>query len=48
MELAKKIAVGSGVLIAVFLLVSHATDAGKLLTAGGNTYVAGVRALQGK
>jgi hypothetical protein len=43
-----KVLVGTGVLIGIFLLVSHATDAGKLLTAGGNTYVASVRALQGK
>jgi hypothetical protein len=44
----RTILVGTGVLIGIYLLVSHATDAGKLLNAGGQTYVAGVKVLQGR
>lgn len=43
-----KVLAGTGILIGIYLAVSHATDAGKLITAGGNTYVAGVKALQGR
>lgn len=35
-------------LVAVYLLVSHATDAGRLLQAAGSTYSEGVRTLQGR
>lgn len=35
-------------LIVIYLLVSHATDAGKLLTAGGGVYNGGVKTLQGR
>lgn len=35
-------------LIVVYLLVSHATDAGKLLGAGSSAYNSGVRTLQGR
>lgn len=35
-------------LIAVYLLVSHATDAGKLLTNAGSAYSGAVKTLQGR
>ncbi len=44
----RKLLLGTGILIGIYLAISHATDAGKLLTAGGNTYVAGVKVLQGR
>lgn len=44
----KTLLVGTGVLIAIYLIVSNATNAGKLITAGGNAYAGGVRVLQGR
>lgn len=44
----RTVLVGTGVLIAVYLLVSNATDAGRLLASGGSVYVQGVRVLQGR
>lgn len=38
----------TAVLVGVYLLVSHATDAGRLLSAAGSTYVGGVKVLQGR
>lgn len=38
----------TGVLIGVYLLVSHATDAGKLLTSAGSAYTGAVKTLQGR
>lgn len=38
----------TAVLIGVYLAVSHATAGGQLLSAAGNTYVAGVKVLQGR
>lgn len=35
-------------LIVVYLAVSHATGLGQILTAGGNTYIGGVKTLQGR
>lgn len=35
-------------LIAVYLLVSHATGAGALIKAGGGVYTSSVKALQGR
>lgn len=44
----KTFLVGSGALIAVYLLVSHATDAGKLLTSAGTSASTYVQTLQGR
>lgn len=44
----RTILVGTGALVALYLLVSHATDAGKLLGAVGTAYTGGVRTLQGR
>jgi len=44
----KKFLVGTGVLIGIYLLVSHATDAGKLLTSASGAYAGGVKVLQGR
>jgi hypothetical protein len=35
-------------LVAVYLVVSHATDAGKLLSSGGSVYATAVKTLQGR
>lgn len=35
-------------LVAIYLLVSHATEAGKLLGAGASGYALGVKTLQGR
>ncbi len=35
-------------LVAVYLLVSNATGAGRLLTSGGNAYARAVKTLQGR
>ena len=35
-------------LVAVYLVVSHATEAGKLLTSAGGVYTGSVRTLQGR
>lgn len=35
-------------LVGVYLLVSNATGAGRLITASGNVYAQGVRTLQGR
>lgn len=40
--------VGTGALIALYLIVSNATDAGKLLTSTEQAYVGGVKTLQGR
>lgn len=39
---------GTGVLVGIYLLVSHATGAGRLIGAAGNAYMGGVRVLQGR
>lgn len=39
---------GTGALVVVYLVVSHATDAGKLLTAAGGAYSGAVKTLQGR
>ncbi len=44
----RKILVGSGVLIGIYLLVSHATDAGKVIGSTGNVAVNYARTLQGR
>jgi hypothetical protein len=38
----------TAILVGVYLLVSHASDAGKLFTSAGNAYVGGVKVLQGR
>ena len=38
----------TAVLVGVYLLVSHATDAGKLLTSAGGAYGGAVKVLQGR
>jgi hypothetical protein len=38
----------TAVLVGVYLAVAHATQVGQLLTAAGNTYVGGVKVLQGR
>jgi hypothetical protein len=38
----------TAVLVGAYLLASHLTGAGQLLTSAGGTYVAGVKALQGR
>jgi hypothetical protein len=43
-----KILTYSAVLIGVYLLVSHATDAGTLLKAGSSAYSGAVQTLQGR
>lgn len=43
-----KIVVITGVLVAVYLAVSNATGAGKLLTSAGSVYTGAVRTLQGR
>lgn len=40
--------VWTGGLIAVYLLVSRATDAGRLLQSGASAYASSVRVLQGR
>lgn len=35
-------------LVGTYLVVSHATQAGKLLTSAGGVYTSGVRTLQGR
>jgi len=35
-------------LVAVYLVVAHATAAGKLLTSAGSVYTSSVRTLQGR
>lgn len=44
----KSALVWTGGLIAVYLLVSQATGAGRLLQSGASAYVSGVRVLQGR
>lgn len=44
----RQVLVGTGLLIGVYLLVSRATDAGKLIAAGSSAYNTGVRTLQGR
>jgi hypothetical protein len=44
----RTVLVYTGGLIAIYLLVSHATEAGKLLTSAGSVYTGGVRTLQGR
>jgi hypothetical protein len=39
---------GTGILIAVYLVLSHATEFGLALGAGSNTYIGGVKTLQGR
>ncbi len=38
----------TAVLVGVYLLVSHATDAGKVITATSSGYAQGVKVLQGR
>ncbi len=44
----KKFMLGTGILIGVYLVVTNATNAGRLLQSGGNVYAQGVRTLQGR
>jgi len=44
----RTVLVGTGMLIALYLGLSYATNGGKLIAAGTQGYVAGVRALQGR
>ena len=44
----RTVLVGTGALIAVYLLLSHATAGGKLIAAGQSAYTGGVRTLQGR
>jgi len=44
----KKILMGTGILVGLYLLVSHATEAGKLLTSTEGAYAGGVKVLQGR
>jgi hypothetical protein len=38
----------TAILVGVYLVVSNATGAGKLLTSAGSAYVGGVKVLQGR
>lgn len=42
------ILVGTGGLIALYLALAHATDGGRLISAGGSAYSGAVRTLQGR
>ncbi len=44
----RKIIVLTAVLVGTYLVVSHATEAGKLLTSGASAYGTAVRTLQGR
>lgn len=44
----RKIVVGSGVLIGLYLALAHATDGGRLLSAGSSAANSYVRTLQGR
>lgn len=44
----RTILVYTAVLVGVYLVVSHATDAGNLLSSAGSTYTGAVRTLQGR
>lgn len=44
----RKVIVLTAVLIGTYLVVSRATDAGKLLTSGSSAYANAVRTLQGR
>jgi len=39
---------GTGSIIVVYLLVSHATEGGRLLSAGKDAYIGAVKTLQGR
>jgi hypothetical protein len=44
----RQVLVITGGLVVVYLLVSHATGAGKLLSTAGSVYTGGVKVLQGR
>ena len=44
----RTIVVGTFVVVAIYLAVSHATGAGRILSAAGSAYSGGVRTLQGR
>lgn len=44
----RTVIVGTFAIVAVYLVVSNATGAGKLLSAAGNAYSGGVKVLQGR
>jgi hypothetical protein len=44
----RTVLVGTGALVALYLALAHATDGGRLLSAGGNVYTGAVRTLQGR
>lgn len=46
--MARKLLIGSGILIGLYLLVSHATDAGKLLNSAGSAASGYAKTLQGR
>jgi len=46
--MAGKVITTTGVLVGVYLVVSHYTGAGKLLTSGASAYATAVKTLQGR
>jgi hypothetical protein len=44
----KTLLVGTGILVAIYLGVSHATEGGMLLNSASTAYNSGVRVLQGR
>ena len=38
----------TAILVGTYLVLSYATNGGKLISAGSNAYVAGVKVLQGR